>query len=187
MDLQLALQSSGVHEDSVFSGGLVDLEEGDALRLISTAVRLVTERASHGDWILRSSWLSNLGRSYKYLPGTIDMSQLPHPMLMHLRVFFDLWDAYVLQAVQSGQPHISDHVICSSGAIISGTCASCFQLTLRASLCCLCTGSGGVHMSRVELLQLRGKTQLWPLMEGLSVLNQLRLSTDLLHLALSPG
>ncbi|MEQ2177454.1 hypothetical protein GOODEAATRI_003700 [Goodea atripinnis] len=69
MDLQLALQSSGVHEDSVFSGGVLDLEEGDALRLISTAVRLVTERASHGDWILRSSWLSNLGRSYKYLPG----------------------------------------------------------------------------------------------------------------------
>lgn len=68
-DLQKALQSSGVHEGLVFSGGVVDLAEGDALRLIPTAVRQLTERASHGDWILRSSWLSHLGKSYKYAPG----------------------------------------------------------------------------------------------------------------------
>lgn len=68
-DLQRALQSSGVHEGLVFSGGVVDLEEGDFLKLIPTAVRLLTERASHGDWILRSSWLSHLGKSYKYAPG----------------------------------------------------------------------------------------------------------------------
>uniref|UniRef100_A0A3Q3KQG4 Midasin n=1 Tax=Mastacembelus armatus TaxID=205130 RepID=A0A3Q3KQG4_9TELE len=68
-DLQRVLQSSGVHESLVFSGGVVDLEEGDVLRLIPTAVRLVTERASHGDWILRSSWLSHLAKSYKYAPG----------------------------------------------------------------------------------------------------------------------
>uniref|UniRef100_A0A7N8XVL1 Midasin n=1 Tax=Mastacembelus armatus TaxID=205130 RepID=A0A7N8XVL1_9TELE len=61
-DLQRVLQSSGVHESLVFSGGVVDLEEGDVLRLIPTAVRLVTERASHGDWILRSSWLSHLAK-----------------------------------------------------------------------------------------------------------------------------
>lgn len=70
-DLQRALQSSGVHEGLVFSGGVVDLEEGDALRLIPTAVRLLTERSSHGDWILRSSWLSHLGKSYKYAPGML--------------------------------------------------------------------------------------------------------------------
>uniref|UniRef100_M4AJ01 Midasin n=1 Tax=Xiphophorus maculatus TaxID=8083 RepID=M4AJ01_XIPMA len=223
-DLQQALQSSGVHEDCVFSGGVLDLEDGDALRLVPTAVRLVTERASHGDWILRSHWLSNLGKSSKYLPPalvhveagnralkavfsstlaakgktlaellqphskeyrilmdmrwnkqyldiltnkcnfedeerymeflealnavanivlmmdreeravscsctvsvapptsslrvatafskSLDISQLPHPVLMHLRAFFDRWDAYVLQAVQNGQPHISDHVM----------------------------------------------------------------------------
>ncbi|XP_007570662.1 midasin isoform X2 [Poecilia formosa] len=227
-DLQQALQSSGVHEDCVFSGGVLDLEDGDALRLVPTAVRLVTERASHGDWILRSHWLSSLGKSSKYLPepalvhveagnralkavfsstlavkgktlaellqphskdeyrilmdmrwnkqyldiltnkcnfedeerymeflealnavanrivlmmdreeravscsctvsmapptsalrvatafskGSLDISQLPHPVLMHLRVFFDRWDAYVLQAVQNGQPYISDHVM----------------------------------------------------------------------------
>ncbi|XP_069561962.1 midasin [Brachyistius frenatus] len=227
-DLQRALQSSGVHEGLVFSGGVVDLEEGDALRLIPTAVRLVTERASHGDWILRSSWLSHLGRSYKHAPdpalvqveagnkalkalfgtklaakgkslaellqphstdeyrilvdmrwnkqyldilankcsfedeeryteflealnavanrmvlmldreersvicsytmnlsahssalrlatafskGTVDIGHLPHPVLIHLRSFFDLMDSFTLQAVQSGQPYISDHIV----------------------------------------------------------------------------
>uniref|UniRef100_A0A3P8RPW4 Midasin n=1 Tax=Amphiprion percula TaxID=161767 RepID=A0A3P8RPW4_AMPPE len=223
-DLQRALQSSGVHEGLVFSGGVVDLEEGDALRLIPTAVRLLTERASHGDWILRSSWLSHLGKSYKFVPSalvqveagnralkavfgsklaakgkslaellqphnieyrilvdmrwnkqyldilankcnfedeerymeflealnavanivlmmdreersvictcainlsaqncalriatafskTVDIGHLPHPVLMHLRTFFDLWDSFTLQAVQSGQPYISDHIM----------------------------------------------------------------------------
>ncbi|XP_038145137.1 midasin isoform X1 [Cyprinodon tularosa] len=477
-DLQQAMQSGGVREDSVFSGGKLDQEEGDALRLLPTAVRLVTERASHGDWILRSSWLSHLSKSFKYLPepalvqveagnrslkavfssslavkgrtlaellqphskdeyrilmdmrwnkqyldiltnqcnfedeeryteflealnavanrivlmmereeravtcsstieaapqssamristafskGTIDISQLPHPMLMHLRLFFDLWDAYVLQAVQSGLPYISDHVmfeilqllqwrdrfwdVCvalpadsqgvavlslhwqwvqkhlilrlpqllmgdtastlegqqelqavsaaiqnmistpvSVAAALKGIqrslgkalpfklesvaeCASRLRLLskaldanelrldgsfsswrqeliqlqgaglwldikeslLEASGLVLSannqldpqqsgtleklvliveqqqyhmtskglTGTrptsdgeepeAGVLMSREELLQLRGKTQLWPLMEGLSALNQLRLCTDLLLLALSPG
>ncbi|MEQ2177453.1 hypothetical protein GOODEAATRI_003698 [Goodea atripinnis] len=160
---------------------------------------------------------------------------------MHLRVFFDLWDAYVLQAVQSGQPHISDHVMFEvrnfsshlqwvhlnrsldvNKLKLDGP-FSCWELELvrlqgaglwldikesllEASGLVLSANNqlnphesgvrpmsdgeeqdSGVHMSRVELLQLRGKTQLWPLMEGLSVLNQLRLSTDLLHLALSPG
>lgn len=68
-DLQRVLQSSGANEGLVFSGGVVDLAEGDALRLVPTAVRLLTERASHGDWIVRSSWLSHLARSYKYAPG----------------------------------------------------------------------------------------------------------------------
>lgn len=30
---------------------------------------------------------------------------------MHLRSFFDLWDAFVLQAVQTDQPNISDHLM----------------------------------------------------------------------------
>lgn len=45
----------------------------------------------------------------------------------------------------------------------------------------------GVRLAREELQQLSRRAQLWPLMEELAVLNQLRLSTDLLHLALSPG
>lgn len=43
------------------------------------------------------------------------------------------------------------------------------------------------HLASDELQQLRHRAQLWPLMEGLAVLNQLRLSTDLLYLAISPG
>lgn len=30
---------------------------------------------------------------------------------MHLRTFFDLWDSVTLQAVQNGQPYISDHIM----------------------------------------------------------------------------
>lgn len=45
----------------------------------------------------------------------------------------------------------------------------------------------GVHLAREELQQLSRRAQLWPLMEELAVINQLRLSTDLLLLALSPG
>ncbi|XP_067097253.1 midasin [Osmerus mordax] len=227
-DLQRALQSGGVHEGLVFSGGVVDLEDGDTLRLIPTAVRLLTERASHSDWILRSSWLAHLGRSYKSAPdpalvqleagnralkavfssklmvkgksltellqphstddyrilvdmrwnkqyldilantcnfedeerymefmealnavanrivlqmdreeravictcainasahnsalrlatafskGTVDIGHLPHPVLIHLRSFFDLWDDFILEGIQTGQPYISDHLM----------------------------------------------------------------------------
>ncbi|CAB1340438.1 unnamed protein product, partial [Coregonus sp. 'balchen'] len=215
-DGQRALQSGTVlHEGLVFSGGVVDLvEDGDALRLLPTAVRLLIERASHSDWMLRTAWLSSLAKSYKHAPevalvqleagnralkamfsskltvkgkcltellqphstddyrilvdmrwnkqyldilantcnfedeeriillmdreeraavgscaiktsahnsalrlatafskGTVDIGHLPHPVLMHLRSFFDLWDTFTLQAVQSGQPYISDHLM----------------------------------------------------------------------------
>lgn len=43
--------------------------------------------------------------------GMVDIGHLPHPVLVHLRSFFDLWDAFVLQAVQTGQPYISDHLM----------------------------------------------------------------------------
>lgn len=43
------------------------------------------------------------------------------------------------------------------------------------------------YLSPEELRRLSRRAQLWPLMEELAVLNQLRLSTDLLQLALSPG
>lgn len=74
-DLQRVLQNSGVHEGLVFSGAVGNLEDGNALRLIPTAVRLLTERASHGDWIMRSSWLSHLGKSHKYAPGLLQCKQ----------------------------------------------------------------------------------------------------------------
>uniref|UniRef100_A0A8C1Z8S6 Midasin n=1 Tax=Cyprinus carpio TaxID=7962 RepID=A0A8C1Z8S6_CYPCA len=150
----------------------------NALRLLPTAVKILTERASHSDWVLRTSWLSHLTKTYKHFLNLVsspddyrilvDMrwnkqyldilantcnfedeerymefmealnavansgkwletnvlcferitllmdreeSHLPHPVLVHLRSFFDLWDSFVLQAVQSGQPYISDHLM----------------------------------------------------------------------------
>lgn len=44
--------------------------------------------------------------------------------------------------------------------------------------------AAGVPMTRGELLQLVHRTRLWPLMEEVAVLNQLRLTTDLLLLSL---
>lgn len=66
------------------------------------------------------------------------------------------------------------------------------QMTARGLLetCSMSEGedpADGVRLAREELQQLSRRAQLWPLMEELAVLNQLRLSTDLLHLALSPG
>ncbi|XP_030636974.1 midasin [Chanos chanos] len=228
VDLQRAMQSGAVHEGQLFSGGGLEGGVSDALRLLPTAVRILTERASHSDWVLRTSWLSHLTKSYKHAPdaalvqleagskalkavfssklstkgrsltellqphstddyrilvdmrwnkqyldilanscnfedeeryqefmealnavanrivllmdreeraavgssagnssphnsalrlatafskGTVDIGHLPHPVLVHLRSFFDLWDSFVLQAVQTGQPYISDHLM----------------------------------------------------------------------------
>ncbi|XP_051581140.1 midasin isoform X2 [Myxocyprinus asiaticus] len=229
VDLQRAMQSGAVLDGLQFSGGGA-LDEGaeNALCLLPTAVKILTERASHGDWVLRTSWLSYLAKTYKYAPdaalmqleagctalkavfsskligkgkclaellqphstddyrilldmrwnkqyldilantcnfedeerymefmealnavanriillmdredkaainssvgntsphnsalrlatafskGTVDIGHLPHPVLVHLRSFFDLWDSFVLQAVQTGQPYISDHLM----------------------------------------------------------------------------
>uniref|UniRef100_A0A9R1SM52 Midasin n=2 Tax=Cyprinus carpio TaxID=7962 RepID=A0A9R1SM52_CYPCA len=197
VDLQRAMQSGAVLDGLQFSGGggLAGGAE-NALRLLPTAVKILTERASHSDWVLRTSWLSHLTKTYKhagmlyrnflnlvsspddyrilvdmrwnkqYLDilantcnfedeerymefmealnavanrynfkyiyqysmkklgsyvtnyiiklgfiGRVDIGHLPHPVLVHLRSFFDLWDSFVLQAVQSGQPYISDHLM----------------------------------------------------------------------------
>ncbi|GAA6099361.1 midasin isoform X1 [Tachysurus ichikawai] len=228
-DFQRVMQSSTALESLQFSpeGGAGD-SISDAQQLLPTAVRILTERSSHSDWVLRTSWLSHLAKSYKHVPeaaliqleagnqalkaifnsklvgkgkylteqiqphstddyrilvdmrwnkqyldilantcnfedeercmefmealyavanriiilmdreeraaicnntgnasasnsalrlatafskGTVDIAQLPHPVLVHLRSFFDLWDSFVLQAVQTDQPNISDHLM----------------------------------------------------------------------------
>ncbi|XP_016427493.1 midasin-like [Sinocyclocheilus rhinocerous] len=228
VDLQRAMQSGAVLDGLQFSGGGgLDGGAENALRLLPTAVKILTERASHSDWVLRTSWLSHLTKTYKHADvalmqleagctalkavfsskligkgkclaellqphstddyrilvdmrwnkqyldilantcnfedeerymefmealnavanritllldreeraainssagnssphnsalrlatafskGTVDIGHLPHPVLVHLRSFFDLWDSFVLQAVQSGQPYISDHLM----------------------------------------------------------------------------
>ncbi|KAI1897419.1 hypothetical protein AGOR_G00083100 [Albula goreensis] len=227
-DLQRVLQGGVSLDGHLFAG--VRAEDGpvDAFRLLPTAVRLLIEKASYSDWVLRTSWLSHLAKSYKHAPdmvlihleagtralkavfssklsvkgknltellqphstddyrilvdmrwnkqyldilantcnfedeerymefmealnavanrisllmdreeqatvgsaavkesphnsalrlatafskGTMDLGHLPHTVLVHLRSFFDMWDSFVLQAVQTGQPYISDHLM----------------------------------------------------------------------------
>jgi hypothetical protein len=37
---------------------------------------------------------------------------------MHLRSFFDLWDTFTLQAVETGQPYISDHLMFEVNTVV---------------------------------------------------------------------
>lgn len=71
-DLQRAMQSDAAMETLQFSP---EVRAGDRIRdaqqLLPTAVRILTERASHSDWVLRTSWLSHLAKTYKHVPGTI--------------------------------------------------------------------------------------------------------------------
>nr|XP_015209182.1 PREDICTED: midasin [Lepisosteus oculatus] len=69
-DMRRALQGGSL-EGQVFVGGGEADPEGEALRRLPAAVRLVTERASHGDCLLRASWLSHLSRSHKHAPDLV--------------------------------------------------------------------------------------------------------------------
>ncbi|XP_018599206.2 midasin isoform X2 [Scleropages formosus] len=227
-DLQMVLQGGPSLEGQLFAG-IREVEGASSmLCLLPTAVRLVTEKASHSDWVLRTSWLSHLARTYEqvleealvhleagtralkavfcsklavkgknltellqphstddyrilvdmrwnkqyldilantcnfedeerymefmdalnavanriillmdreeqaavgsaamktsphnsalrlataFSKGTVDFGRLPHPVVAHLRPFFELWDSFVLQAVETGQPYVSDHLM----------------------------------------------------------------------------
>uniref|UniRef100_A0A8C2BQ53 Midasin n=1 Tax=Cyprinus carpio TaxID=7962 RepID=A0A8C2BQ53_CYPCA len=367
VDLQRAMQSGAVLDGLQFSGGggLAGGAE-NALRLLPTAVKILTERASHSDWVLRTSWLSHLTKTYKhagmlyrkkttflvsliklflnllsspddyrilvdmrwnkqYLDilantcnfedeerymefmealnavanrynfkyiyqysmkklgsyvtnyiiklgfiGRVDIGHLPHPVLVHLRSFFDLWDSFVLQAVQSGQPYISDHLmfellqwrdrfwhVCNtlsadtrsvcvmslhwqwvhknlilrlgqqelhtistaiqnalSSPVAVASALKGIQKTLGKPLPFKVRGYIGNkeiqgHMAscglldslsedneeevgdsaapgREVLLQLARRAQLWPALEELAVLNQMKVTTDLLYLSVTP-
>uniref|UniRef100_A0A8C1W639 Midasin n=1 Tax=Cyprinus carpio TaxID=7962 RepID=A0A8C1W639_CYPCA len=349
VDLQRAMQSGAVLDGLQFSGGggLAGGAE-NALRLLPTAVKILTERASHSDWVLRTSWLSHLTKTYKhflnlvsspddyrilvdmrwnkqYLDilantcnfedeerymefmealnavanrynfkyiyqylmkklgsyvtnyiiklgfiGRVDIGHLPHPVLVHLRSFFDLWDSFVLQAVQSGQPYISDHLmfellqwrdrfwhVCNTlSADTRSVCVMSLHwqwvhknLILRlgqqelhtistaiqnalSSPVAVASALKGIqktlgkplpfkvrryignkeiqgHMAscglldslsedneeevgdsaapgREMLLQLARRAQLWPALEELAVLNQMKVTTDLLYLSVTP-
>lgn len=71
IDLQRAMQSAAALETLQFSPECGASERiRDVQQLLPTAVRILTERASHSDWVLRTSWLSHLAKSYKHIPGT---------------------------------------------------------------------------------------------------------------------
>uniref|UniRef100_A0A3B4AV04 Midasin n=1 Tax=Periophthalmus magnuspinnatus TaxID=409849 RepID=A0A3B4AV04_9GOBI len=54
---------------------------------------------------------SALRGAIAFSKGIVDIGHLAHPVLMHLQPFFDLWNSYIIEAIQMGQPHISDHVM----------------------------------------------------------------------------
>lgn len=66
------MQSGAVLDGLQFSGGGgLDGGAENALCLLPTAVKILTERASHSDWVLRTSWLSHLTKTYKHAPGML--------------------------------------------------------------------------------------------------------------------
>lgn len=72
VDLQRAMQSGTSLDGLQFSGGgTLDGGAENALCLLPTAVKILTERSSHSDWILRTSWLSQLSKTYKHAPGRL--------------------------------------------------------------------------------------------------------------------
>uniref|UniRef100_A0A4W3JDL5 Midasin n=1 Tax=Callorhinchus milii TaxID=7868 RepID=A0A4W3JDL5_CALMI len=66
-DLKLVLQSSNT-EGLLFRSDEMLVEETDKSSVVSAAVRLVTEKASNQDWLLRVRWLHHMAKSYKQLP-----------------------------------------------------------------------------------------------------------------------
>lgn len=68
-----------------------------------------------------------------------------------------------------------------------GHMTSCGLLEVRSSMHDEGEQGDSAPPCREVLQQLSRRAQLWPLMEELAVLNQLRLSTDLLQLALTQG
>lgn len=70
---------------------------------------------------------------FVFSEGSVDLAQLPHPVLVHLRSFFDLWDSFVLQAVQTDQPNISDHLMFEVRGVFPFNlhCMLCFDLQCK--------------------------------------------------------
>uniref|UniRef100_A0A4W3JTX9 Midasin n=1 Tax=Callorhinchus milii TaxID=7868 RepID=A0A4W3JTX9_CALMI len=69
-DLKLVLQSSNT-EGLLFRSDEMLVEETDKSSVVSAAVRLVTEKASNQDWLLRVRWLHHMAKSYKQLPELV--------------------------------------------------------------------------------------------------------------------
>ena len=78
-------------------------EHGAQLKHTSTWT-LQKQKHTNSCWVLIPVFLSSS-------EGTVDIGHLPHPVLIHLRSFFDLWDDFILQGIQTGQPYISDHLM----------------------------------------------------------------------------
>ncbi|XP_048386295.2 midasin [Stegostoma tigrinum] len=69
-DLELVLQSSNM-DSLVFHGNKTAAQATDELSMIPAAIRLVMEKASNQDWLLRARWLCHTAKVYKHLPELV--------------------------------------------------------------------------------------------------------------------
>lgn len=81
----------------------------------SSVLRIATafSKGMHSITFIFALHVTQLYELYKNAlsTGTVDIGHLTHPVLMHLQTFFELWDSFTMQAVHSGQPYISDHIM----------------------------------------------------------------------------
>ncbi|XP_069743424.1 midasin [Narcine bancroftii] len=69
-DLEIVLQSCNMDRLS-FHGDKTSAQVASEVDMVPAAVRLVTEKATNQDWLLRSRWLCHLAKSHKHLPGLV--------------------------------------------------------------------------------------------------------------------
>ncbi|XP_058881826.1 midasin isoform X1 [Acipenser ruthenus] len=71
-DLRRVLQCSNM-EGLTFPGESLEDPGIEELSLVPAAVRLITERASNQDWVLRTRWLSHMSKCHKHAPGAVQV------------------------------------------------------------------------------------------------------------------
>ncbi|XP_072912476.1 midasin [Hemitrygon akajei] len=69
-DLEVVLQSCNMDHLS-FHGNWTAAQVASEVDMIPTAVRMVTEKASNQDWLLRARWLCHVAKSHKQLPDLV--------------------------------------------------------------------------------------------------------------------
>ncbi|RXM29707.1 Midasin [Acipenser ruthenus] len=75
---RLSLSGKGVLQCSnmeglTFPGESLEDPGIEELSLVPAAVRLITERASNQDWVLRTRWLSHMSKCHKHAPGAVQV------------------------------------------------------------------------------------------------------------------
>ncbi|XP_067841398.1 midasin [Heptranchias perlo] len=69
-DLELVLQSCNM-EGLLFHGNRTAVQVTDEICMVPAAVRLVVEKASNQDWLLRARWLCQTAKTHKQLPELV--------------------------------------------------------------------------------------------------------------------
>ncbi|XP_078068621.1 midasin [Mustelus asterias] len=69
-DLELVLQSNNM-DSLLFHNRRTAVQVADELSMVPAAVRLVTEKASNQDWLLRARWLCHTAKNHRHLPELV--------------------------------------------------------------------------------------------------------------------